>query len=93
MKEVRFRIRSDRDGPIFFQFVEQGGEPFFMMVGVETVFKTVTIRLGDLQPDPAKRQDGRLDPSAILSLLVADNAGTNGVTGERTLWISDFELY
>jgi hypothetical protein len=86
---VSFWIRSDRALPMFFQLEEKGGEAFFAVIDVEGEWKQVELDFDDLQPDPQKEKDGRLDPRQITQILIADEAGaSNQEKGKRSIWIS-----
>ncbi len=85
-RRMKLRVRSDRPGPLFVQLEEAGGETFFTLLQPREDFAEVTIDLASLQPDPAKRQDGKLQPDKVIKLLVADPAGRDKATGRRTVW-------
>lgn len=94
MSHVSFWVRSNRDAPMFFQIEEDGGETFFEMVFPSEDWKEVHLNLNDLNVDPKKQRDRRLDPSKITQILIADNAGADHKTkGSRSIWISDLTLY
>ncbi|MBI2871475.1 MAG: hypothetical protein HYY14_07215 [Candidatus Omnitrophica bacterium] len=88
-RTLGFWARSDRDGQVFVQVEESGGEAFFVMVPVGAEWKRFEYPLNDLSVDEKKRQDGRLDASRISNILLADEAGVKGAAGSRTIWIAD----
>jgi len=89
--EFSLAMRSDRDGPIFLQLEEASGETFFVIVRPTRDWQVFHYRLNQLSPDPEKRRDGRLQPSSVHSLLVADGGGAeNGKSGARTVWLRDW---
>lgn len=87
-KRMKLRLKSDREGPIFVQLEEQGGETFFVMLEPAPDWTEVTIDLASMQPDPAKRKDGVLQPERVTKLLVADSAGRDKAQGRRSVWFS-----
>jgi hypothetical protein len=88
-KTVSFWIKSDRSLPMFFQLEERGGEAFFAVIDVEGEWKQVELDFEDLQVDPQKEKDGRLDPRQLTQILIADEAGaSNREKGKRSIWIS-----
>jgi hypothetical protein len=93
LTHVSFWIKSDRGTPMFFQIEEQDGEAFFEMVFVGTEWKEIHFELDALRVDPEKKRDGRLDPSKISQILIADNAGAEKAKGKRTIWLSDLGFY
>jgi hypothetical protein len=90
---LRFFAKSDREGQIFLQVEEDGGEAFYVMVSPRTEWQEHSYRLADLTVDPKKRKDGRLDPARINRILLADNAGAERrARGRRSVWLSKLEV-
>lgn len=85
-KRLKLRIKSDREGLIFLQLEEKGGETFFVMLEPGPDWTDVNINLADLKPDPAKRKDGVLQPDRLTKLLIADSAGRDKAKGRRNIW-------
>ena len=86
---LHFRIRSDHSEPLFFQFEEQGGEAFFTLLHPEDAWQNLDIALSELQVDPQKAQDGKLDPAKIVKWLIADAQGEISGDGTRTVMFGD----
>lgn len=87
-KTMKLRLKSDREGMIFLQLEEQGGEAFFVMLDPQADWADVTIDLASLKPDPAKKKDGKLQPERITKLLLADSNGRDKATGKRSVWFA-----
>ncbi len=74
---------------MFFQLEEKGGEAFFAVIDVEGEWKQIELDFDDLEPDPQKEKDGRLDPRQLTQILIADEAGAGkNEKGKRSIWIS-----
>lgn len=91
-QSMKLRLRSDRPGTLFVQLEEKSGQTFFAMIEPREAWTDVSVELRSLQPDPAKRKDGMLQPERLTKLLVADPAGRDDATGRRTVWIQSWRL-
>lgn len=88
---LTFWTKSDREGKIFLQVEEDGGEAFYVMISPKPEWQEHVYRFAELTVDPKKKKDGRLDPARIVRILLADNAGIEGrMSGRRSLWFSNW---
>ena len=90
-EQLSFWLRSDREGQIFLQVKEKGGETFYTMVSPTRRWQEHSYRFVDLTADPKKKQDGRLNAADVDQILLADSAGAqHGARGSRHLWFADW---
>lgn len=85
-------VKSDRDGPIVIQLKESSGEAFFLTIPVGTSWESFDFALTEFQPDPATVRNGKLDVGRVSEIVLADGGATEGKTGRRTLWFSDWQF-
>jgi len=91
-QKLRFRIRSNRTGPVFVNLTEAGGEAFYAIINTEATWKIVELRLDSLSIDNDKRRNGKIEPDELVEIMFADPEGTNRKGGKRKIWLSDLEF-
>ena len=88
-KRLTFDIISNRSGPLFVQVIEKGGEAFVAEIQVGPQWKPIELNLAQMNPDPTKRQNGRLETDQIQSILLADGAAEQtAVKGQRDVYLN-----
>jgi hypothetical protein len=85
-------IKSDREGPVFLQLEEKGGEAFFTQLVPSTEWRQVRIKASEFQLDAKKKKNGRLEMDQIRQILIADPAGGGGASGQRTIQFADWSF-
>lgn len=85
-------VKSDRNGPLFLQLEEDGGEAFFTTIQADTNWRQTTLNLAEFRVDPAKKQNSQLEAERINAILLADSDARNGATGLRTVWLSHWNF-
>ncbi len=85
---IQFWVKAKNPGRLFLQLEEKGGEAFFTTLDVDGNWQAVDIDLGELQPDPAKRQNGRLDKGQLSKILLADFDDSRTASDQQTIWLS-----
>ena len=88
-----FWLKAERSGRLFIQLEEAGGETFFTTVDMDGSWRRVALPLDSFGPDPAKRQDGRLDKARIVKLLLADFDDRRTGKVQQTVWLSDMGFH
>ena len=85
-------VRSDREGQVFLQLEEQNGEAFFALITAGSKWQRVTLKLSELSLDATKKRNGKLDADQVSTVLLADAAGRENASGNRTLWFADLSF-
>ncbi len=91
-RNMEFYIRSDRPGQLFIQLEERSGEAFYLVTDVGTEWKKVNIPVSSLNPDKAKKKNGRLEMDHVTRITIADAGGRASSKGDRTVLISDWNF-
>lgn len=89
---MEFSIRSDRSGQLFFQLEEGDGEAFYAVIDVSTQWKKITLPIGSLSLDKAKKRNGRLEMDHVTKITIADAGGRASNKGNKTVLISDWNF-
>ncbi len=90
--KIGFKIRSNRDGPIFVNLTEDSGEAFYAIIDTNTVWKDVELKLDSLTLDNGKKRNNKIEPDDLIEIMFADPEGPNNNSGERKVWISDLRF-
>jgi hypothetical protein len=91
-QRMALRVRSDREGPVFVQLEERGGETFVLQIQPTRDWLSVNVALSSLVPDPAKRKDGVLQSDQIVRVTLADAGGRDQASGARQLWFAQWHF-
>jgi hypothetical protein len=88
---MRFRIRSDVDGPVFLEMKAASVDAYFTVVEAGRDWRYVTLRWSDFGAEPNNGSSGNLRPGTITDIVLADE-GKVAATEDRPrrIWISDW---
>ena len=88
---MRFRIRSDVDGPIFLEMKAATGDAYFTIVDAGRDWRDVSLRWSDFGAEPNKGSSGKLRPGTITNIVLADEGKAAATAdGTRRIWISNW---
>jgi hypothetical protein len=88
---MRFRIRSDVDGPVFVEMKAASGEGYFAVVDAAPAWRDVSLRWSDFSAESNKGSGGKLQPGAITNIVLADEGKASAPEhSTRRIWISDW---
>ena len=88
---MRFRIRSDVDGPVFLEMKAASGDAYFTIVEARRDWRDINLRWSDFGAEPNKGSSGSLKPGAITNIVLADEGKVAAAEdGTRRIWISNW---
>jgi hypothetical protein len=88
---MRFRIRSDVDGPVFVEMKAASGAAYFAMVDAGLAWRDVRLRWSDFAAESNKGSARDLQPEAIKNIVLADEGKASAPgNSTRRIWISDW---
>ncbi len=91
MTRLSFKVKSDRAAPLFLRFDLDDGRIFILPFFCDTKWNRI-----DVDPDklvPFGGATGRFNPEHLKSVFIVDlNGKDNGLTGERTVQLSDISF-
>jgi hypothetical protein len=88
---MRFRIRSDVNGPVFVEMKAAGGVGYFAMVDAGPAWRDVSLRWFDFAAESNKGSVRALQPEAITNIVLADEGKASAPDNStRRIWISDW---
>jgi hypothetical protein len=88
---MRFRIRSDVDGPVFLEMKGASGEAYFSIVNAGPNWRDFVLNWSDFAAEPNSRRLGSPEPAIITSIVLADE-GKAAASQSRTrrIWVTDW---
>jgi len=91
MTFLSFSTKSDRSAPLFLRLDLDDGRIFLLPFHCGTEWSVITVPLESLQP--FGNTMGNFQADRLKSIFMVDlNGKDNGLTGNRTVWFTDFKF-
>jgi hypothetical protein len=88
---MRFRIRSDVEGPVFLELKGAKGEAYFSVSNAGPEWRDVVLDWSDFAAEPNSSRSGALEPGIITSIVLADEGkSSTSQSRARRIWLTDW---
>ena len=85
-------VKSNQTGAVVVQFKESDGEVWSTQISPTSDWAQVSVPLSSLACDGSHKKNGKFEAQKVVEIVLADGGATEGKTGQRSIFFSQWDF-